>query len=120
MIISALFLPIITSCGSSNSSMPPTQVASTPQESVESSASPESQERVIKVPVYETERFIESNLLEKAGAVTKVTCPANMEGQIGDFFECLVENLTIPGDSHFADVQIMNELGEISYLVRRD
>lgn len=28
----------------------------------------ESEERVIKVPVRETERFIESSLLEKAGA----------------------------------------------------
>jgi len=111
---------LATSCGSTNSSKRPTQAVSTPQGSVESSASPESQERVIKVPVNETERFIESSLLEKAGAVTKVTCPAKMEGQIGDFFKCLVENLTIPSDSHFADVQIMNELGEISYVVRRD
>ena len=110
----------ITSCGSTKSSISPSQVTNTPQGSVESSNSSESQERVIKVPVSETERFIESSLLEKAGAVTKVTCPARMEGRIGDFFECLVENLTIPSDSHFADVQIMNERGEISYLVRRD
>ena len=111
---------LLTSCGSTISGMPPTQATGNPQESVESSPSSESQESVVKVPVSETERFIESSLLEKVGAITKVTCPARMEGQIGDFFECLVENLTIPSDSHFADVQIMNELGEISYVVRRD
>lgn len=111
---------LVTSCGTTISSMPPTPVASKSQGSVESSNSSDSQERIIKVPVSETERFIESSLLEKAGAVTKVTCPARMEGEIGDFFECLVENLTIPSDSHFADVQIMNDLGEISYVVRRD
>ena len=111
---------LLTSCGLNNSSMPPSQVTNTPQGSVENPNSSESQESIIKVPVSETERFIESSLLEKVGAVTKVTCPARMEGRIGDFFECLVENLTIPSDSHFADVQIMNERGEISYLVRRD
>ena len=111
---------LLTSCGSTISSMPSTQATGKPQESVESSPSSESQESVVKVPVSETERFIESSLLEKAGAITKVTCPTKMEGQIGDFFVCLVENFTIPSDSHFADVQIMNDLGEISYVVRRD
>jgi hypothetical protein len=117
---SILIVLVVSACGSTNSSMPSTRVTNTPQESVESSILSGSQERIIKVPVSETESFIESSLLQKAGAITKVTCPARMEGQIGDFFECLVENLTIPSDSHFADVQIMNELGEISYVVRRD
>ena len=117
---SILIVLVVSACGRTNSSTPSTRVTNTPQESMESSTSSGSQERIIKVPVSETERFIESSLLEKAGAITKVTCPARMEGQIGDFFECLVENLTIPSDSHFADVQIMNELGEIRYVVRRD
>jgi hypothetical protein len=76
----------------------PTQATGKPQESVEISVSSESQERVVKVPISKTERFIESSLLEKVGAFTKVTCPAKMVGQIGDLFMCLVENLTIPSD----------------------
>lgn len=115
-----LFALIVASCGFTNSSTPSSQEISILQESKERSTSSETQDSVIKVPVNLTEKFIESSLLEKAGAVTKVTCPETMEGQIGDFFKCLVENLTIPSDSHFADVQIMNELGEISYVVRRD
>lgn len=117
---SILIAVLVASCGFTNSSTPSSQEKSILQESMESPTSSETQENVIKVPVAVTEKFIESSLLERAGAVTKVTCPAKMEGQIGDFFKCLVENLTIPSDSHFADVQIMNELGEISYVVRRD
>ncbi len=113
LLLSFLISFSIAGCGSTKTIAPPSSSDSSTFSEVQ-------EEKIIKVPVFETEQFIEANLREKVGADTKVTCPQKMEGQIGDFFICLVENLSIPSDSHFADVQIMNELGEISYLVRRD